>query len=112
MKSRTFSLADMMLLVVAAATGLWLNRMEWRDIHAVPDNIYDSVQYIIRLILPHIAAGTMALVVMRMRRSRPPLRRLARQPGIVACMVASAVVLVLVGWVATTRATDRIVVFS
>src|SRR5262245_26512014 len=107
MKSRTFGLADAMLLVVAAATGLWLNRMDWGEMHVFHRNAYDSVEQILSLILPHVAAGTMALVGMRMRRPRPPLRRLARQPGAVACMAASAIFLVLVGWAATTRATGR-----
>ena len=41
--------------------------------------------------MPHLAASTLALLVVRLRRPRP--RRLARQPGLIACAVATAAML-------------------
>jgi len=115
MKPRPFGLADAMLLVVAAATGLWLNRVElhWLGVEFFWNtDPYNKTQLILSLVLPYVAVGTAALLGMRLRQPHPPLRRLARQPGAVACMVASAVLLVTVGWVATTMATGHIVEFS
>jgi hypothetical protein len=61
---------------------------------------------------PHLAAGTAAVLVMRMRIPRPPCFRLARQPGTVACVVALAVIPVIACWVAVTTVTGRVVRFS
>ena len=62
--------------------------------------------------MPHLAAGTIAVLVMRMRSSRPPYSRLARQPGTVACTVALAVLLVIGCWAGITMATGRVFEFS
>jgi hypothetical protein len=110
MQSRSFGVADAMLLLVAVAIGLWVNRMDWPRIQAFPHfDLYDKVQVILEVLLPYVAAGTAALLGMRLRQPRPSLRRLARQPGAVACMAASAALLLIVCWIATTMATGRIV---
>jgi len=40
---------------------------------------------------------------------RPPLRRLARQPGAAACLGATAALLIIAIWWVTTLATGRVV---
>src|SRR5690242_18723380 len=40
-------------------------------------------------LLPFVALWTLALILLRLRRPRPALRRLARQPGATACLTAA-----------------------
>jgi hypothetical protein len=109
MKHRPFGLTDAMLLVVAVAVALSVNRADWRDsFYWSLVNSYDSIKTFLILALPHVAAITVALVAIRMRKPRPALRRLARHPGAVACMVALAALLLVVVWAATIAATGRI----
>jgi hypothetical protein len=104
-----------MILTVAAAAGLWVNRLNWLafvERWRRPVDAHDTLEHILDLVAPHLAALTIALLVLRMRSPRPPVRRLARQPGTVACMVASAVLLVVACWVGMTTATGRALEFS
>jgi hypothetical protein len=104
---------DAMLLIVAVAAGLWGNRTDWRACFPWSRaNPYTSIETLLKLVLPHVAAMTVVLVAIQLRRPRPPVRRLAREPGAVACMVASAVLLLIALWAATTKATGRVVEFS
>jgi hypothetical protein len=113
MKRRPFGLTDAMLFVAAVAAGLWANRGEWPPSFPWSRvNSYDSIEYLLKLVLPHVAALTVALVAIQMRKPRPVARRLSRAPGAAACMVASAVLLVIALWAATTRATGRVVEFE
>jgi hypothetical protein len=101
-----------MLLVVAAAAGFWLNRIDGLSFEFFwTSSAYDRIELILRLLLSYFAAGTTAFVGMRIRQPRLAIRRLTRQPGAVACIVASAVLLV-VGWVASTMAMGYLVEFS
>jgi hypothetical protein len=104
-----------MILTVAAAAGLWVNRLNWLafvDRWRNPVDAHDTLEHILDLVAPHLAAGTIAVLVVRMRSPRPPLRRLVRQAGTVACMVALAVLLVIACWVGMTTAMGRAVEFS
>jgi hypothetical protein len=114
MKSRSFSLTDAMILVAAAAAALSVNRTDLRSgfFSWWKTDPYQSVQYVLTLVLPHASAMTAALLAIRMRRPRPTLRRLARQPGVMACEVAMAALLVVVCWAVCTRATGRGIRFS
>jgi hypothetical protein len=47
-----------------------------------------------------------------MRSPRPRFRRIARQPGSIACMVALAVLLVIASWIGVTIPAGRVVKFS
>jgi hypothetical protein len=113
MQSRSFDLADAMILVVAAGAALCVNRADWQGVpfgEWRPD-AYDSIKYLVSLFLPHAVAMTAALLAIRMRRPRPALRRLARQPGVVACEVALVVVLVVACWAACAMAAGRVIDF-
>jgi hypothetical protein len=111
MTSRPFRLTDAMILVAAVAAGLWVNRSDghlrlvWRW------NSYDQTTGDLQLAVPHLASLTIALVGMRMRRPRPAIRRIAREPGTAACFTASASLLVVASWVGLAGATGRHVEF-
>jgi hypothetical protein len=113
MQSRSFGVADAMLVVVAVAIGLWVNRMDWPRIQAFRHfDPYDKIGVVLEVVMPHVAVGTASLLGMRLRQPRPSFRRLARQPGTVACLVSTAALLLIVGWISTTMATGRLIEFS
>jgi hypothetical protein len=115
MKSRSFGLTDAMILVVAVATGLSVNRMDWPLFllrWSNPVDAHDSIEHFLGLVMPHAATMTVALLALRMRSPRPQFRRIARQPGSVACMVALAMLLVITSWIAVTWSAGKAVVFS
>ena len=95
MKSRSFNLADATILVVAAAVALSVTRADsiFTLLFESRIDLYHRIRYTLDLVLPHAAAMTAALLVMRLRMPRPTLRRLARQPGVAACEVALAALL-------------------
>jgi hypothetical protein len=86
-----------MILVAATATGLALARqtLELGPIFAespprtLAYNVMQAIRYTLLAGLPFLLTWTPALVVIRLLPPRPSLRRVARQPGFVACVVAS-----------------------
>lgn len=93
---RPFSLLDTMILVAATAAGLGVIRGLFGDSALRPVNHRVSTARVLAQILgrvvlatPCAGAWTVALLAIRLRRPRPPLRRLARQPGMVATAAAS-----------------------
>jgi hypothetical protein len=112
MKHRPFGLTDAMVLVAAVAAGLWGNRVDWSASPPWSQAVsYYSIAYLLNLVLPHVAAVTVALVAIQMRKPRPAFQRLARQPGAAACMVASAALLLIALWAAATMAAGRVLEF-
>jgi hypothetical protein len=111
MTSRPFRLTDAMILVAAMAGGLWVNRSDGHMGQVWRWNSYDESTGDLQLAMPHLAALTIALVAMRMRQPRPPIRRIAREPGAVACITASAALLVVGIWVGMAAALGRHVEF-
>jgi hypothetical protein len=115
MKSRSFGLTDSIILVVAAAVGLSVNRMDWPLFllrWSNPLDAHDSIEHFLRLMMPHAATMTVAMLALRMRSPRPRFRRIARQPGSAACIGALTVLLVVACWIAVTVSTGRVVKFS
>jgi hypothetical protein len=115
MMRRPFGLTDAMVLVVALAVGLAVNCLNWPGFLArwlTPLDAHDSIEHFLDLVMPNLAAITVATLAMRMRRPRPRFRRIARQPGSVACTVAVAILLVLGLWVAVTTSTGRVMKFT
>ncbi|HWE35986.1 MAG TPA: hypothetical protein VG406_05380 [Isosphaeraceae bacterium] len=107
-RDRRFGLADAMILVAAIGVGLALARMMERLTFAYYEVVYYSpFSTVVRddpstrglferlvfrsfVLLPAFATSfTWAMLAIRLRAPRPPLRRLARQPGAVACAVAT-----------------------
>jgi hypothetical protein len=106
---RRFTLFDAMALVAAVAVGLVLSRT-WAY-YAQKEATYHSgiympsrfwaavvpVTYSIVKFWPVVAATTPALILLRLRRPRPPRRRLFAPPGVAACVAASVVMVFEVG---------------
>jgi hypothetical protein len=102
-RPRRFTLADAMVLVAATAVGLALARAFSGMVFptsssflyggAVPGPLPGLAPLSRRIVLgwPVVAMATLALVGLRLRRPRPPGRRLFAPPGVSACMVAAAV---------------------
>ncbi len=109
---RRFVLADAMLLIVATAVGIALVRAILHDILAILPTLSLITNPLIRannmmrvaLLAgsPLLAAWTVALLLARLGRPRPHLRRVLRQPGAVACAVATLTMAVDTTWIIPT----------
>jgi hypothetical protein len=107
-RCRPFSLGDAMILVAAAAGWLWLVSgfigPLWANLRSLPFGrlsgwsawwVYLTktqwgttatlLVYAHNLWLALLMVSTLACLIMRLRRPRPPLARVALQPGMVAC---------------------------
>ncbi len=88
---RNPTLADAMILVAATATamasiqGLEVWEYDWRRIRDV-DLVVNLAFTLFGLVLTSLTVSVLAI---RLRRPRPPLRRLGRQPGFGACLAAT-----------------------
>jgi hypothetical protein len=94
-----FTIFDAMIVVAATAMGFALLRslltegFLFRQESVITRTVYIA-QCANQLVFPFLTAWTFAFLVMRLRQPRPPLRRLARQPGMAACSAASLVLIV------------------
>lgn len=89
-RCRPFTILDAMILVAATAVGLALARTIVGDAIMMPR----SPMWVARPITYLLLAWTLAFLPLRLRNPRPPLRRLMRQPGMVACAAVAVVVLI------------------
>lgn len=96
--SRRFQLADLMIVVVAVAAATAWTRIYVTQYLPVVLRIpqaeltdLSKVGYLRGIVVPSLVAGSVAILVMALRPPRPPLRRLARRPGPVACGVVTFV---------------------
>jgi hypothetical protein len=95
-KDRRFTLVDGMILVAATAGGLALTRTPlaegfWESFLGEPElHLVGVIHAVLLLGLPLLLMWTFALVVVRLRHPRPRFRRLASQPGFVACVAAAS----------------------
>lgn len=85
---RGFTLADGMIYIAATAIGLSITR-EWNNLPA-------GSLHQIALGLPLLATWSVATFLVCLRKPRPDLRRLGRQPGAVACAIATVFLVVFV----------------
>ncbi|MHC5539965.1 hypothetical protein ACYOEI_17230 [Singulisphaera rosea] len=83
---RDFTLADGMIYIAATGVGLSITR-EWNNLPA-------QSLHQIALGLPLLAAWSVATFLVCLRQPRPDFKRLGRQPGAVACGIATAFLLV------------------
>jgi hypothetical protein len=89
------TILDAMLMIGATAIGLGLARSAWPK---APDGLGDLGWFAVAAAYAMMAPWSLALLVIRLRRPRPPLRRLGRQPGCVACAITVLVIpLAIVG---------------
>jgi hypothetical protein len=91
---RKFTVLDAMVLI--AATGIALAPIRYLSLHgrglplAAPydwtiRSLYLFGSNLSALLLPFVLTGSMALGMLRLRKPRPPLRRIFRQPGMATC---------------------------
>jgi hypothetical protein len=108
MQPRRFTLLDAMALIAATAVGLFLFRLtspEWSDIRATLGRSdrgmrrFTVLQDAGQAVVPFLAAWTVALLLLRLRRPRPRLRRALLQPGAVACAAATVAIAVEATWI-------------
>lgn len=109
--SRRFNLADAMVLVAAAALGTLLVRETNPGLGAVVSHVnhnpapgmqaFLAIEAILQAAVPFLAVWTPALLLLRLRQPRPRLNRLARQPGAVACAVATLAIVAVAVWALT-----------
>jgi hypothetical protein len=96
LRSRSFSLGDALILILALALGLALARpyiiLIANYIHTAPNKYFQTLDgtvslgrslnlimlYFLYFLLP-------AFLILRLRRPRPPMHSLVRQPGFAAC---------------------------
>ncbi len=102
-KERPFSVADALALIGAIAVGLvsirgW-DSPRWCTVMVGlhPDQvlspnrrIFQAIEIAASWTIPFALSLTVALLILRLRRPRPPIRRIASQPGTVACFAALA----------------------
>ena len=107
---RAFFISDGMILVAATAVGFAILRFvlgdlqdlraelneSWSALFAPPDGrspwswaIISGYGLLMTIMSPFCWSWTLATSLLCLRRPRPPLRRLVRQPGVVACFTAS-----------------------
>lgn len=97
---RRFTLVDAMALIAATAAGLTIFRGNPMAVFVhLPDTWslkagLERVVYWVAAAVPCIVMWMLALLILRLRRPRPRLRCVARQPGAVACLAAVMVVAV------------------
>jgi hypothetical protein len=99
---RPFRLSDAMILMAALAVALiwdrsriidpvgWISSLRNYPIAGLVQRLLmvDAVNALVS-IPPLLAVASVAVLALRLRRPRPPLNVLAREPGTVACAVAS-----------------------
>lgn len=96
--NRRMTLLDALVLVAATGVMLWMYR-DLFDREDIPtslrtfEDIIGAANWLSSL-FPCATAWTMALLVLSLRGPRPPLRKLSRQPGFVALLTASVIILV------------------
>ena len=105
---RKFSISDGLILIAGIAAGMALVRMtnpgitpgQVRDAFLSPQGGWTlltafelTLETGVMFVIPFVAAWTPACLLVQMTGPRPRWRRLRRQPGLVACLVASTVTL-------------------
>lgn len=107
-RPRPFGVGDAMILVAAMAVGTLAIRWSLTtladlraDVAGVNPGMrrFLYVQYAGSAFNPYLAAVTVALLVIRLRRPHPGWRRVARQPGFIACAVATAAMAIEAAWI-------------
>ncbi len=93
---RRFNVADALILIAATALAIAATRTEfvW-PVPSEPPRSYSAwlnwIRWCLYLVSYFVATWSMAFLILRLRQPRPALRRLVRQPGMVACTAASVV---------------------
>jgi len=84
--ARRLTLADLVVLVVAAAVGLMMLRMLVGDQDDSPFGRPIGGMKVGLILTPFLLTTTSAIVIARLRGPRPGFRAAIRQPGTLACV--------------------------
>jgi hypothetical protein len=86
-RPRRITLADALVLIAAVAVGLGIARLEieWYGHQALASGAESIVQQVFMSLRWAGLVVMVALIPLRLRRPRPPVRRVRRQPGFIAC---------------------------
>ena len=125
---RRFGVADGLILVAATAVGLATSRwlapdltlQQFSEYVTKPRDGRRSLTFFILqltaelssvFVIPGLVAWTVACLLLRLRRPRPPWRRLSRQPGTMACLIATVAIGLsaafgAIGWVMEDQRDD------
>lgn len=110
-QARNAGLTDWMILVAAIAVGLSINKVTYPNSAELVGVLHrggnERVLVILGVALPHVICLSYATLTLRLRKPRPGLVRIARQPGMVACVTASACVALLVCLIGANLAVGR-----
>lgn len=122
--ARRLTSLDAMTLVAAAAAGFALLRATWAGFwpshgYSWPSGGMSARAYLDAAARQAIGAGppvvlclTLGYFAVRLRGARPPLRRLARQPGTAACLaVLPAIALMVAAYVVVNAVPGRVLEF-
>jgi hypothetical protein len=95
-RTQRFGLTDLMILIVAVAISLSINKASNPFVLSFSSfaNVINFLKALglVALVMPHLVCLGLATIVIRLRRPRVKTLRLVRQPGFVACFVASVAV--------------------
>src|SRR5262245_60560959 len=120
-RPRRFSIGDVLILIAGLAAGLALVRAtspeltpgQLRDAFLSPRGGWTpwhafglTLELGTIFLIPFVAAWTPACLLLQLSRPRPPWRRLRRQPGFVACLIAAAFSIATVAIAALLLATS------
>ncbi len=98
---RAFMLFDALVLIAATASALALYRKMEND-HQIRRGWFRIaliVQHGAQTLIPVLTMGSLAFAALRLRQPRPPFRKLARQPGMIASCAAMLTLIIEVLWI-------------
>lgn len=111
---RRFTVGDAMILVAATAVGTLAIRGTLPDLSTLESDLsrapspgmrhFQALQFGLSAVIPYLATLTPAMLVVRLRQPRPGLRRIGRQPGMIACTVATVAMAIEASWIASLLA--------
>ncbi len=101
---RRFTLLDAVALIAATGLGLAWGRTEWMEALGEglanelpsPKATLELLLVALLLLVPCAATWSATLVGLRLRSPRPPRRHLTRQPGLIACLMATITFLMVI----------------
>lgn len=95
---RPCAILDLAIMIIAIGIGLYFSRecfdAEW--LRVAPKTLIDRLDVscaFVHPLLPVMLAMSLSVLVVRIRRPRPPIRIALRSPGVTACFGLAAVVL-------------------
>lgn len=117
MVRRRLTLLDAMILIAAMAVAIaWTQSLSasFREQDTFDSTIWPAIpwkHWLMRwptMAAPWMTAGSLGVLILRLRKPRPPLRELARQPGAAGCFVALASVTLRAGLMALGNALSQV----